>query len=203
MNEKPGVDPSVAQVKPRYWLWAVIIICSFTVTSWAWNWLKKPTINPSPTQAITIRGQFPFSDKAQLHFGLSAKSTNPLCSVATAQVAGGVGAATSSDFKASHFPDGKYGIRLYKDYFNPGICGWRFSGFGYEIVDDNPRRFTYSGIGTNYSKQVEQCSWRDMSKIFDGFTHPHLTCSTKLIVDRSTASATQTELVIDFEVKDK
>lgn len=136
---------------PRAWMRKHWIITSligiylfFKLLGVAWSWVLTPTINPHPQDPVTIRGTFPFDKGFDLQFNQQARSTTPWVNRECGRFVRSAGIpclAGWQDIPHKKVDATHYEVTFYRDYYLPGIAGWKHEGLGYTAQDANgPKR---------------------------------------------------------------
>ncbi|MDO8770928.1 MAG: hypothetical protein Q7K57_19910 [Burkholderiaceae bacterium] len=132
----------------------------------AWVWVLTPTVNPHPIDSVTIRGTFPFDKGLDLYPTQEAFTTthwvNRICGILVSDEGipcqGGWRNVSLQKTDAAH-----YEITFYRDYYLPGIAGWKHAGLGYSA------RNTGSSMrgGSRFPNRTTAVKCIDGSKEFD------------------------------------
>lgn len=101
----------------------------------AWNWVLTPTVNPHPKDLITLHGTFPFDKGYDLRPRQSTVTTthwvNRICGLFVRDT--GIPCHSRMvDVPLRRVGTNQYELDFYRDYYLPGIAGWRHAGLGYE-----------------------------------------------------------------------
>ena len=123
--------------------------------SFGWSWILTPTVNPNPKDPITISGTFPFDRGLELVFEQSAQTTTPWvnrrCGIFISEVGvpcrGGNVEVRPKQVNTKH-----YEVTFFRDYYLPGIAGWKHSGFGYRVQIAGSSSKLMSGLGSRFSE---------------------------------------------------
>lgn len=136
----------------KHWLVSALLVLYLLLQAYwlAWSWVTTPTINPHPTDLVTIRGTFPFDKGYTMELYQEASSTTPWvnkwCGYPMSSEGfpchGGWQTLTVKQLDPQH-----YELTFYRDYYLPGIAGWRHSGLGLSMPKTGaPKPRTGSGF---------------------------------------------------------
>lgn len=143
--------------------WVLLAIPLFLITKCGiegvlYTTNKTPTINPHPKEKLRIYGKFPFEKNVILEIQGSYSLQNPKCQ--DAYYVYGLGwlmhdnsRSTYVSVKAERTTDGNYEAVLYKDYYKPGFCDWKITGFTASMVQ---KGFVSNRVGSIYTSFTDK-----------------------------------------------
>lgn len=168
-----GARQRLCQWMRKHWFVSTLLVLYLLLHGYwlAFRWVTTPTLNPHPTDKVTIRGAFPFDKGYTMEMFQEASSTTPWvnrwCGYPMSSEGfpchGGRQTLTAKQLDSKH-----YELTFYRDFYLPGIAGWKHAGIALSTPRaDKPR----SGVAGGFPKGVKAAKCFD-SEAADG----HLIC---------------------------
>ncbi len=134
----------------HHWLVSGLIVMAVVWKAF-WVHFNVPIPNPWPRETYTVKGRFPFDKGYDLVFMQSVYGGSywhqRLCGMLSFRQLATCGGG-GEFFKPRRIDDQHYEVTLYRDYYFPGLPGWRL-----DATNEWPLAFQ-SGIGFDYEKSI-------------------------------------------------
>lgn len=113
----------------KHWLITTLLV--LYGLSHVWHWMLTPTINPHPQELVTIKGTFPFDQGYEMNVYMGARTTTKWVNEWHGFPIPGRSIGYDSEvlpITIIQIDSKNYEFSFYRDFYLPGIAGWRLSG---------------------------------------------------------------------------
>lgn len=136
LRNKPPAPPSPTGGLARLcaWMrkhWLITTLLVLYGLSQVWGWVLTPTINPHPQELVTIKGAFPFDQGYEMNVYTGARTTTKWVNEWHGFPIPGRPIGYDSEvlpITIIQIDSKNYEFSFYRDFYLPGIAGWRISG---------------------------------------------------------------------------
>ncbi|MDT8992323.1 hypothetical protein RQP54_15730 [Curvibacter sp. APW13] len=147
----------------KHWLVTALLVLYLLLQAYwlAWSWVTTPTINPHPTDLVTIRGTFPFDKGYTMELFQEALTStawvNKWCAYPMRSEGfpchGGRQRLTVKQLDPQH-----YELTFYRDYYLSGIAGWQHGGLALRMPRADRTFLRGGGESFPVSTKAAKCS---------------------------------------------